>query len=94
MTDDGNPLGIKMLATGENDADEAWIRLALLSEEEVERLRSENLKPNTVENREGQEAPPGIKQDADEQAKKVIEEAVTNPIGEDAPTSSPADALG
>lgn len=97
MSEDGNPLGIKMLATGPDDHNpEAWIRLSLLSETEVERLRAENLEIN--DGKQSGEAPPGIKQDeAENKAKELAAEALANPVGGDGnegPPQSPADALG
>lgn len=89
MTNPNNPLGIKMLATGPDEEDEAWIRLDLLSEDEVERLRAENLEVNDGE--QSGSAPPGNK-DATEASRKLMEEALENPIDE-VPTS-PSDALG
>lgn len=101
MPEAGNPLGIKMLNTGPDGpngepTDEAWIRLSLLSEEEVERLRAENLEIN--DGKQSGEAPPGIKQDeAENKAKELAAEALANPVGGDGnegPPQSPADALG
>jgi hypothetical protein len=93
MTDPGNPLGIREIEGV------VYIPLEHLSEEEVERLREEHVPQNTVGADLGASAP-GIKDDADEQSRKVFEEALEQPISDDDKASkgdgpiSPADALG
>ena len=95
MTQDPNPLDIQVLLD-EDGNERAYIPLDVISEEEIERLREENLE------QQPKDAPkaPGIKNDADEQAAKLMTEALNEPVGEqnladkgDGPIS-PADALG
>lgn len=95
---DSNPLGI----ITDQETGEAYIPLKHLSEEEVERLRQEYVPENTIDATAEDLGPsaPGIKDDADEQSRKVFEEALENPISDDDKAAkgdgpvSPADALG
>lgn len=93
MTDvKGNPLGIREIE------DVVYIPLKHISEEEVERLRQIYVPVQPTED-EAEKAP-GIKDDADEQARKVFQDAVDEPISDDDKAAkgdgpiSPADALG
>lgn len=93
---DGNPLDIiQVPIDGDTHQTRAYIPLDVISEDEVERLRAENLEINDGE-QSGASAP-GVKDDtADQQARALAEEALAKPIegDDDAEPTTPADALG
>lgn len=91
-----NPLGIRDIEG------EFYIPLAHISEEEVERLREKHLPQNTIDSTAEELGPkaPGIKDDAAERSRKLMEEAMGSPISDDRLAEkgdtppSPKDVLG
>lgn len=86
---DGNPLGIRVIADADGN-EETYIPLRHISEEEVERLRAQNLEVNDGE--QSGDAPPGNK-DATAATEKLMAEALANPVTE-VPNQPPSSALG
>jgi len=99
-----NPLEITEFLDKETGESRMYVPLDVLPEEMVEELRAKFLKLNSVDSTAEELGPsaPGVKDDtATEQAKELMQEAMSAPIDEDriaekgdgGPTS-PADALG
>lgn len=97
-----NPLEITSFTDAETGEERMYVPLDVLPEDVVEDLRERFVPQHTVDSTAEELGPsaPGVKDDAAEQSKKLMEQALQSPIGDqdkadkgDGPVS-PADALG
>lgn len=99
---ESNPLEVTSFVDGVTGEERMYIPLDKLPEDIVEDLRERYVPQNTIDADAEELGPsaPGVKADAEEQSRKVMEQAMNDPISDqdkadkgDGPIS-PADALG